>query len=262
LNAGSALKSWLYKFLSSCLQYLKLKKIWIKAAVVGIAKPKKPPGDPKSYGPNFLLCIQFKNMERLIYTRVEPIVDPLLPQEQAGFRQVRSTVDQVTLFTQEIEDSFSAKKKADSEFVDLTAADDIVWHRGLTCKLLYLLPGRHMVSFIMELVSNRSFTLTTDNGPRSRLRRLRIGISQGSVLAPFLFNNYMHDLPTITFRKFAYADDLAIMHSAPKWQTLESTLNQDMATISTYLQKWKPKLSITKTVTTAFHLYNMEARMN
>jgi len=27
-------------------------------------------------------------------------------------------------------------------------------------------------------------------------------------------------IPT-TCRKFAYADDLAIMHSAPKWQTLE-----------------------------------------
>jgi len=69
----------------------------------------------------------------------------------------------------------------------------------------------------------------------------------------------MHDLPTTTSTKFAYADDLAIMHSAPKWQILESTLNQDMATISTYLQKRKLKLSITKTVTKAFHLYNKEA---
>jgi len=34
----------------------------------------------------------------------------------------------------------------------------------------------------------------------------------------------MHDLPTTTFRKFAYADDLTIIQSAPKWQTLEFTL--------------------------------------
>jgi len=78
-------------------------------------------------------------MERLIYTRVEPIVDPLLPQEQAGFRRGRSTVDQVTLLTQKNEDSFSAKKKAGAVFVNLTAAYDAVWHRGLTCKLLRLL---------------------------------------------------------------------------------------------------------------------------
>jgi len=79
-------------------------------------------------------------------------VDPLLPQEQAGFRRERSTVIQVSLLTQEIEDSFSAKKKAGAVFVDLTAAYDTVWHRGLTCKLIRLLPDRHMVSFIMELV--------------------------------------------------------------------------------------------------------------
>jgi len=50
------------------------------------------------------------------------------------------------------------------------------------------------------------------------------------------------------------------MHSAPKWQTLEGTINEDVATFSTYLQKWKLKLSIAKTVTTAFHLYNKEPR--
>jgi len=60
----------------------------------------------------------------------------------------------------------------------------------------------------------------------------------------------MHDLPRTTSRKFAYADDLAIMHSVSKWQTPEGTLNQDITILSTYLQKWKLKLSITKTVTT------------
>ena len=74
-------------------------------------------------------------MERLIYASIEPIVDPLLSQEQAGFRRGRSTTDQVTLLTQGIEDSFSAEKKAGAVFVDFTAAYDAAWHRGLTCKL-------------------------------------------------------------------------------------------------------------------------------
>ena len=162
LHAAPALKSWLRAFLSSCLRQLKIPKIWRRALVVAIPKPNKPEGDPKSYRPISLLCIPFKILERLIYARIEPIVDPLLPQEQAGFRRGRSTVDQVTLMTQDIEDCFSAKKKAGAVFIDLTAAYDTVWHRGLTCKLLRLLPDRHMVSMIMELVRNRSFTLTTN----------------------------------------------------------------------------------------------------
>jgi len=84
-----------------------------------------------SYRPISLLCVLFKILERLMYARVEPIVDPLLAQEQAGFRHRWSTVDQVILLTQDIEDSFSAKK-AGAVFVDLTAAYDTVWHRGLT----------------------------------------------------------------------------------------------------------------------------------
>jgi len=86
------------------------------------------------------------------------------PQEQAVFRHGRSAVDQVTLLTQDIEDSFSNKKEAGAVFVDLAAAYDTVWHRGFTCKLLRLLPDRHMAHMIMEIVSNRSFTLTTGNG--------------------------------------------------------------------------------------------------
>ena len=114
----------------------------------------------------------YKILERLIYARVEPLIDLLLPKEQAGFRRGKSTVDQVVLLTQNIEDSFEAKKKAGAVFIDLTAAYDTVWHRGLTCKLLRLLPDKHMVKMIMELVRNRSFTLTTGDSKQSRLRRL------------------------------------------------------------------------------------------
>ena len=33
-------------------------------------------------------------------------------------------------------------------------------------------------------------------------------------------------------RKFAYADDLALMHSSGNWKDLEGTLSQDMSTLS------------------------------
>ena len=114
IHAGTALKSWLRGFLSSCLRQLKIPKVWRRALVVAIPKPKKPVEGPKSYRPISLLCVPYKILERLIYARIEPIVDPLLPGEQAGFRQGKSTVDQVVLLTQNIEDSFEAKKKAGS----------------------------------------------------------------------------------------------------------------------------------------------------
>ena len=160
----------------------------------------------------------------------------LLPKEQAGFRRGKSTVDQVVLLTQNIEDSFEAKKKAGAVFVNLTAAYDTVWHRGLTCKLLRLLPDKHMVRMIMELVRNRSFTLTTGDSKQSRLSRLKNSVPQGSVLAPLLFNIYTYNLPSMISRKFAYADDLALLHSSGNWKDLKGTLSQDMSTLSADLQ--------------------------
>ena len=80
--------------------------------VVAVPKPKKPEEGPKSYRPISLLCVPYKIFERLIDTRVEPIVDPQLHREQAGFRHGRSTMDQTVLLAQNIEGIFEAKKRA------------------------------------------------------------------------------------------------------------------------------------------------------
>ena len=117
-----------------------------------------------------------------------------------------------------------------------------------------------MVRMITELVRNRSFTLTTGDSKQNRLRRLKNGVPQGSVLAPLLFIIYTYDLPSMISRKFAYADDLALLHSSGNWKDLEGTLGQNMSTLSVYLQTWRLKLSYTKTVTAAFHLNNREAK--
>ncbi|KAJ3591985.1 hypothetical protein NHX12_007115 [Muraenolepis orangiensis] len=192
--------------------------------------------------------------------RIEPVVDPQLPREQAGFRRGRSTVDQVTLLTQDIDDSFQAKEKVGVVLLDLTAAYDTVWHRGLHLKLLRTIPDRHMVKFIMEMLSNRSFILRTSDGQRSRLRRLRNGVPQGSVLSPLLFNIYIHDLPETTSRQYGYADDLAIMLRRTSWSAVEQGLNQDMGILAAYLRKWRLQLSTGKTVSAAYHLCNREAK--
>jgi len=182
--------------------------------------------------------------------------NPLLPLEQAGFRHRRSVLDQVILLTQDIENSFSAKKKAGAVIVDLTEVYNTVSHHGLTCKLLPDKthgPHDHGDGWQLQLYP------TTGNGQRSRLRRRKNGVPQGSILVPLLFNIYISDLPTTISRKYAYADNLAIMHADGDWQAVEGTLSKDMANVGEYLQTWKLKLSITKMVSAGFHLNNKEA---
>ena len=122
LHASDKLKAWFCSFLSSCLCHLCVPKIWWRAIVIAIPKPNKPLNDAKSYRPISLLCVPFKILERLIHSRIEPVIDSQLPPEQAGFHRSRSTVDEVTLLIQHFKDSFEAKEKAGAVFVDLTAA--------------------------------------------------------------------------------------------------------------------------------------------
>ena len=98
------------------------------------------------------------------------------------------------------------------------------------------------------------------NGKRIRLRHLKKGVSQGSTLAPLLFNIYISDLPTSVSRKYIYAEDLAIMHAGGDRKVVEGVLSKDMATVDEYLQTWKLKLSTTKMVSAVFHLNNKEPK--
>ena len=158
----------------------------------------------------------------------------MLSRKQAGFWHENLTVNQVIFLTQEIEDGFLAKMKAGAVFVNLTAAYDTAWHRSLICKLPQLLPDWHIVLLIIKIGHNRCFTVTTGTGKQSWLQSLNNGVPQGSVLDPLLFNINTYDLLVIVGKKYAYADDLAILHYANDWQAIEGTLTQDMAILSSY----------------------------
>ena len=150
--------------------------------------------------------------------------------------------------------------KAGVVFLDLMAAYNTVWLRGLHLKPLQTLPDHHLMDFILEMFTNRSFTLHTSDGQHSRLQRLRNGVLQGSVLAPMLFNIYLHDLPPTLAKKYGYADDFANLLSDKRWETIEEGLTADMSTLATYLKNWRLKLSVAKTMSSSFHLNNREAR--
>ena len=196
-HSRSKCLAWLKSFYSICLSKQNIPKIWRKATVVALPKPNKPTDDPKSYRPISLLCVPYKILERLLLARLTPVIDPQQPEERAGFRHGRCTAHQAVKLTSDIEDSFERGNKAGVVLVDLTAAYDTVWHQGLMSKLLRMIPDKHLVRFITNILANRSFVLTTSDRQHSRLRRLRNGLPQGSCLSPLLFNIYISDLPKL-----------------------------------------------------------------
>jgi len=174
--------------------------------IIAILKPEKPADNPSSYRPIALLSVCYKLLERLLYNRIQPLIEDHLPTEQGGFRKQRSCCDQVLALTTHIEVGFQNRLKTGVAFLDLSAAYDTVWKDGLIHKLYNTIPNGNVVKLIEGMLSNRKFRVFV--GERnSKFRILNDGLPQGSVLSPLLFNLYTSDLPTTQGRKFMYADD-------------------------------------------------------
>ena len=108
-----------------------------------------------------------------------------------------------------------------------------------------------MVRFIVELISNCSVVVKTSDCQQNSLRRIYNGVPQGSVLSPLLFK---------TTKEYGYTDELALLKIVLDWNNIEETLSQVMSTLATWLKQWRLKLSVVKTVSTAFHLSNWDVK--
>ena len=117
-----------------------------------------------------------------------------------------------------------------------------------------------MVRMIMELVRNRSFTLTTGDSKQSRLRHPKNSVPQGSVLAP-LFFQHLYIRPTLhNFQKVCLCRRSSIVALFRKLEGPRGDFKSRHVYTFTYLQTWRLKLSHTKTVSAVFHLNNREAK--
>ena len=212
-------------------------------------------GDPKSYNPTSLLCVSLKILETLIYARVGPIIDSVLPHEQAGFRPGKLTIDQVTCWRITLKIALWLRRPG----LCLLISQQPTTRYGMATTPVIAAWLAHG-PLIMELVANCCFTLTTGSKKRSRVQRLKNGVTQGSVLTPIFFQHLILWPANHVSRKYAYADYLATMHADMDCQSVERMLTKCMATVCKYLQAWKPKICTTQTVSAVFHLNNKEAK--
>ena len=101
-NLGPKGRDWLASFFIHIYSSGIIPKAWRKAKV--IIKPGKPVDDLASYRPS-IFCAHPINRSSVSFcsSRLSPLVEPVLPKEQVGFRPKRSCSDQVLALTTYIE---------------------------------------------------------------------------------------------------------------------------------------------------------------
>ena len=139
--------------------------------------------------------------------------------------------------------------------MDLSAAYDTVNHRRLLSKVLAMTGDVHLTDMIRTMLESRRLFVML-NGKKSRWRRQRNGLLQGSVPAPMLFNIYTNDQPVHTdTRSFIYADELCIASQGNDFNNIEASLTSALSTMTTYYDT-----NHSKTQVCAAHLRNREAK--
>ncbi len=92
--------------------------------------------------------------------------------------------------------------------VNLSAAYDTVNHKRLLSKVLKTTEDTCLAELTESMFENRHFFEL--GGKKSRLRRLKNGLPQGSMLVLLLFNIYQQPTKKCRHLPLYYADDLGI----------------------------------------------------
>lgn len=260
IHLGMRAKKWITAFMNDLLDKCDIPPEFRYSKVLAILKPGKTDDKPENFRPIALLSTTYKLLERLIYNRIYPTINEILPPEQAGFRENRSCNDQVLALTTFIEAGFERNQKTGVVLIDLSSAYDTVWKDALLLKLLDVIPCKKLISFIGCMLTNRRIRVYVNDGS-SRTRTLNNGLPQGSVLAPLLFNLYISDMPPTVSRKFAYADDNAIGVQDNNPEIIEDILTADLQILDKYYTDWRLCPNEQKTEICFFHLNHREANL-
>ena len=190
--------------------------------------------DPNNYRGISLLSTITKIYNKLLLNRIYNHVNPLLEQNQRGFRRNSSTVQAINTLRRILEGYYKKKLPIVATFIDYAKAFDSI-NREVMWQILrhYGIPNK-IVEAIKVMYIN-STARVTYNGELSSEFKINSGILQGDALSPFLFITVLdfamkrvpktfgletHINPSRYIQDIEYADDTVITNNSPQ-QALE-----------------------------------------
>ncbi|KAK2722495.1 hypothetical protein QYM36_002890 [Artemia franciscana] len=243
----------LYLF-NRCWESGTVPSAWKSSILVPIYKGKGDRSDPASYRPIALTSCIAKLYEKMIKLRFEPLIDNSLIAEQAGFRKGRSTLDNLIQLDHDIKKAFTRKRVVSAVFFDIKKAYDTLDPFAILRQAHKFNVGNNFWKWCRAMLFNR--TIKTRVGSIcSSASTVSLGVSQGGVLSPLLFNILINDIiladmPSIKF--VLYADDLALWTEGSSPEACQPKLQGAIDKLSIWLNTKNLVFSIPKTTGMVF----------
>ena len=209
-------------------------KIWKTARVTPIFKGGDQ-NNPSNYRPISVLPILSKLFEKHINIHLFSHLDNIkfLHKYQNGFRKGFSCTHSVHKLITECIELKRRNEKVALIFLDFRKAFDCVSYKILFHKLQLAGIGDNALHLLTSYFDDRSQNVHMNQDISSTLP-IRVGVPQGSLIAPTLFLIYINDLLKLdlTSTCFAYADDTVFLNHHKSANALEYNCNKDMGMIN------------------------------
>ena len=176
------------------------------------------------------------------------VANNLLAQHQYGFQSGKSAEHALIKFSGDIIDGFDRNEVTVATYMDLSKAFDCVNHDILLAKLEHYGVNSVVRNWINSYLHDRSH-LVCWNKQSSPMRRLNIGVPQGSILGPLLFLIYINDIVNSSNRLsfVLFADDTTVYTSGKSLNECIAHMSSELLHISNWFMSNKLTLNVDKT---------------
>ena len=226
---------------------------WAEGYIVPIHK-KNDKKDPNNYRGITISNSLGKLFNSILQNRLSLFVQQknIINEEQIGFQKGCRTSDHMFILNSIIDLYRKNKRKLFICFVDFSQAFDKIWHTGLFHKLKEIGISSRFYKIVKDMYSKVSLRVRVGNY-LTPIFRSTLGVRQGDVLSPLLFNLYINDIPKllkqcapaklndIPVNCLMYADDLVFLSETT--EGLQKAIN----ILSEFCNKWKMKVNTSKT---------------
>ena len=189
-HGGVVVVEWLVRLFNVCYVQGVAPLDWKKACVVPLYKGKGDIQDCGSHRGISLLSTVGKIYGRILIDRVVTATTDSVGEEQSGFRQGRSCSDQTFIVRQICEKMRQKKKRVFFAFMDLEKAYDRVDRSALWQVMSLYGIGGNVLRGIKSMYEGSVACVRVDEKV-SECFSVNVGLRQGCVMSPWLFNLYM-----------------------------------------------------------------------
>ena len=209
---GCALHGRLHNFILDCWSAKCLPQQWENANIILLHMQTGDRAECGNSSGISLLSVAGKVLAKIMLTRLlEHVVDLVLPESQCGFRRGRNTIDMIFVARKLQEKCCEQHHDLYLAFVDLTKAFDTV-NRDLHWNTLHKFGCPHTFIAILQQFHTGMCAQVVMAGSQSSSFPVEVGVKQGCVLAPIIFNLLLVAITLVSHRYLQSSNFVGIEH--------------------------------------------------